>query len=229
MRVRPFEDEVNEIMVHYHDVARAHGMDRALREAVESNVFTRRECAGLRRRVEELQRQLAGEVVEALEFLWQEYVQADPATLTEDAKELAERVRQKVRELAGVQQLETRLAEVEAQAAIMRSALEDVDAVHRSALGQANERGDNLTPLQVWERVRAALASDAGRETAERLRLLEELADVAAAFVEGCDFNECAPRGAALTRCDVGACRMNRLQATVQKLKGGRDNAGTGS
>jgi hypothetical protein len=121
--MRPFEDEVNEILLHYHDVARAHGMDRALREAVESNVFTRRELAGVRRRVEELQRQLAGEEVEALDFLWQEYVQADPTSLTEDAKELAEQVRQKVRELAGAERLEERIEELEGA---IRRVIEDL-------------------------------------------------------------------------------------------------------
>lgn len=53
--MRPFDEEVAKVLIHYHDVARAHGMDRALREAVESNVYVRRECAGLRRRVEELE------------------------------------------------------------------------------------------------------------------------------------------------------------------------------
>jgi hypothetical protein len=112
--MKSFADEVNEVLIHYHDVARAHRMDRALREAVESNVFTRRECAGLQRRVEQLEAERDG--------------------------------------------LKARLAEVEAQAAAMRSALEDVDALHRSATGQPNERGDNLTPLQVWSRVRNALS-----------------------------------------------------------------------
>lgn len=125
--MKPFADEVNEVLIHYHDVARAHGMDRALREAVESNVFTRRECAGLQRRVEQLEAERDG--------------------------------------------LKARLAEVEAQAAVMRNALEDVDAVHRSALGEANERGDNLTPIELFRRVRNALSLSAGAELAKKVEL----------------------------------------------------------
>jgi len=127
--MKSFADEVNEVLIHYHDVARAHGMDRALREAVESNVFTRRECAGLQRRVEQLEAERDG--------------------------------------------LKARLAEVEAQAAAMKGALEDVDAVHRSAMGQPNERGDNLTPLQVWSRVRNALSLSAGVELGKKIERLE--------------------------------------------------------
>ncbi len=73
--------------------------------------------------------------------------------------------------------LKSRLVEVEAQAAAMRVALEDVDAVHRSALGQANERGDNLTPLQVWSRVRNALSLSAGAELAKKVERLEARLD----------------------------------------------------
>lgn len=153
--MRPFQDEVDEIMVHYHDVARAHSMDHALREAVEAEVFTRRECAGLRRRVEELQRQLAGEVVEALDFLWREYVRADPATLTEDAKELATKVREKVRELAGVARLETALAEAER----MRPFIECLYAqrVHEDGWCEECETFNGHAPDCVMGRVEAVL------------------------------------------------------------------------
>lgn len=221
-----FADEVNEVLIHYHDVARAHGMDRALREAVESNVFTRRELAGVQRRVEELQRQLAGEVVEALDFLWREYVQADPATLTEDAKELAERVRQKVRELAGVQQLEARLAGVEAQAAQLRKAL--AQAVEAMELTHPMNPDEPCNVYEAWQQCKAALSSSAGRETAERLRLLEELADAATAFTERCTLGECHSRDGE-PMCDEDPCLVERLKAIVRKLKGGDANAGTGS
>lgn len=75
---------------------------------------------------------------------------------------------------AVVPDLCAQLAEAEAQIAAMRAALEDVDALHRAVLGEPSERVDDLTPLQVWERVRAALSSDAGRAMLERLRDLEE-------------------------------------------------------
>lgn len=103
--MKPFDEEVAEILTHYYDVARAHGMDRALREAVESNVFTRRELAGVRRRVEQLEAQLEADALDKLVFLWREYVLADAATLTEDARELAEQVRQKVYGMTGTTEL----------------------------------------------------------------------------------------------------------------------------
>lgn len=124
-------------------------------------------------------------------------------------------------------ELKARLAEVEAEAAAMRSALEDVDAMYRSALGQANERVDNLTPLQVWNRVRAALSADAGRETAERLRLLEELAEAATAFTERCRIVECEARGEQDDCGDWDACPVEQLELAVKALKGGESDAGT--
>lgn len=45
------------------------------------------------------------EELDGLAFLWEEYVQADPATLTRDAQELAERVRRRVYEITGMSQL----------------------------------------------------------------------------------------------------------------------------
>ncbi len=333
--MRPFEDEVNEIMVHYHDVARAHGMERALREAVESNVFTRRECAGLRRRVEELQRQLAGEEVEALDFLWQEYVQADPATLTKDAKELAERVRQKVRVLAGVERLEAecdalrarlaeaeadagaiewlqaecealrarvasletevdrhreranaaalaweghqaidcaikcareiesllgtsdpveaaraikalqaerdslraRLAEVEAQAGAMRKALTPfADAGTIAAaiglgggtlIGTIGNDAYELYAYHLYWARDAFVSCSAGRKTAERLRLLEELAEAATAFVQGCRLVDCDVRDDQddYDKCD--ACPYEWFKQAVQAIRGGAASGGT--
>ncbi|MEW6104773.1 MAG: hypothetical protein AB1563_00175 [Bacillota bacterium] len=88
---------------------------------------------------------------------------------------------EKVRELeARIKELETerdtlknRLREMEAQAAVMRSALEDVDAVHRSAAGEANERGDNLPIGELWRRVRNALSLSAGAELAKKVERLE--------------------------------------------------------
>jgi prefoldin subunit 5 len=93
----------------------------------------------------------------------------------EEGTDVVETVIRKIAELeAELDALKARLAECEAGAAMMRAALEDVDALHQSVTGQANERGDNLTPMQVWERVRAALSSDAGRSLLERIRELEE-------------------------------------------------------
>jgi hypothetical protein len=51
--------------------------------------------------------------VSQLDWLWREYVLADPAMLTQDARELADQLRQKVRELAGAGKLEERIGELE--------------------------------------------------------------------------------------------------------------------
>lgn len=121
--MKPFDAEVAEILTHYHDVARAHGMDRALKEAVEAEVFTRRECAGLGRRVLQLEARLETDALDELAFLWEEYVQANPATLTEDERKLAIKVREKVRELAGMGKTQERVRELEEA---IRNVIEDL-------------------------------------------------------------------------------------------------------
>jgi len=183
--------------------------------------------------MEEAEARLVADELEALDFLWQEYGQADPATLTEDAKELAAKVRQKVRELAGVEGLEAerdglkaRLTEVEAQVVAMRQAL--AEAIRGLELVHPMDLAEPCAVYEVWQQCKAALSSNAGRETARRLRLLEELVEAATAFVERCTLVECLPQTEDAI-CDEDPCLKERLKVLVRVLKGGNDDAGTGS
>lgn len=134
--------------------------------------------------------------------------------------------------------LQARLAEVEAQAAVMRKALTpfaDAGTI-AAAIGLGGgvligTIGNDAYELYVYHLYRARdafVSCSAGRETAERLRLLEELAEAATAFTERCTLGECHSRDGE-PMCDEEPCLVQRLKATVRKLKGGNANAGTGS
>ena len=130
-----------------------------------------------------------------------------------------------------------RLAEVEAQAAAMREVLEEALPAEGSGWWCPTCRRE-VPDLEVtfeerheacgtyigtvnskeWHRrARAAIASDASHKTAERLRLLEELAEAATAFVEYCTLVECLPRTEDAI-CEQEPCLKQRLKAAVKAL-----------
>lgn len=163
-----------------------------------------------------------------------------------DMEVVARAVRARISQTEEVRDaLRARLAEVEAQAAAMREVLQDALPAEESGWwcptckctvpdleitfeGYHDACGTYLDTINsdAWRgRAKAALSSPAGRETAERLRLLEELAEAATEFVEGCDvvFAECCTR----TCYEASECRGDRLRAAVEALKGGDADAGS--
>lgn len=129
------------------------------------------------------------------------------------------------------------LAEVEAEAARLRKALTpfaDAGTI-AAAIGLGDgvligTIGNDAYELYVYHLywARDALVScSTGRETAERLRLLEAVAEAAKAFIEQCSIVECVSENSDST-C-YAPCLRVRLKAALEALKGGDDDAGTGT
>lgn len=136
-----------------------------------------------------------------------------------------ERARAAVASDAGRETTE-RLEQLEAQVVAMRQAL--AEAIRGLELVHPMDLAEPCAVYEVWQQCKAALSSNAGRETARRLRLLEELVEAATAFVERCTLVECLPQTEDAI-CDEDPCLKERLKVLVRVLKGGNDDAGTGS
>ncbi len=111
----------------------------------------------------ELHARLVADELEGLDFLWQEYVQADPATLTQDARELAERVRQRVYEITGIGDL------LEAA----RAALQAFEcAICECCFDNYRDFGypcpEDCTVSRAVSKLRASIAKTEGRDAGER-------------------------------------------------------------
>lgn len=138
----------------------------------------------------------------------------------------ANTVEEQVQELEAERDaLRAQLAESEAGAAAMRDALTE-------ALGVFDAANDCPCPdcaeaRCVLQRIQSVLSSSAGRDTAERLRLLGELAEAATAFTERCTLVECNARDDQDDCGDWDACPFEWLEQAVQAVKGGDADAGT--
>lgn len=218
--MRPFEEQVNEAVARYQDVGLHHGMDRALREAVEMQVYLAREriewqqiIAKLEAERDALKAHLAkveagaAKMREALEA----YDPPMPPRLEDESDEAY------TNRLLGAYGMQTPYKE--------RRFRQCSIGYHDECSDPEGERCQ--CPCHQFGRLReAALASSAGRETSKRLRLLEAVAEAAEPVYQAIEraWEQVYPVLHAATEDLVD---LREALKALRALKGGDTDAGT--